>query len=139
VDNFSFKFEENNKINDFIETSLVNSPTSQSFVDPDGIIGRKGVLTLIDPETGDSKFVWTVSNSKVLTFFQSQSLLTIVKLYRNSRLNLKDIPATPCFLITHLGDSKDGSVLVCATTTQEKEVWVQTINSHLTNFGKKLS
>jgi hypothetical protein len=95
------------------------------------MIARKGILTLIDPSSGDSKFVWAVSNSKVLTFFQSQSLLTIVKIYRNSSLNIKDIPATPCFLISSPKDPKDGSVFVCATSTQEKEVWVQTVMSHV--------
>ena len=109
----------------------MNSPNSQTFVDPDGIIGRKGILTLIDPENGDSKFVWAVSNAKVLCFFQSQSLLTIVKLYRNSSLLIEDISATPCFLLSSPKDFKDGSILACASTTQEKEVWIQTIYSHL--------
>lgn len=132
-DNFSFKIAEDNKLNDFIEISLMNSPNSQTFIDPDGKIGRKGTLTLIDPFSGDSKFVWAVSNSKVLSFFQSQSLLNIIKLYRNSSLVVKDINATPCFIISSPKDQKDGSVLACSTTTQEKEVWTQTINSNLKN------
>jgi hypothetical protein len=110
---------------------LVNTPNSQTFVDPDGIIGRKGILTILDPENGDSRFVWTVSNAKVLTFFQSQSFLTIVKLYRNSTLQIKDINATPCFLISNKKDPKDGSLLVCSTSTQEKEVWIQTIKANV--------
>jgi hypothetical protein len=100
-------------------------------VDPDGIIGRKGILTMIDPITGESKFVWTVFNAKVLCFYQSQSLLTIVKIYRNSNLKLKDVNATPCFILTSVKDNADGSVFVCATTTQEKEVWIQTIKTNL--------
>jgi len=112
---------------------MANTPTSQTFIDPDGTIARKGILTLIDPETGNSKFVWTISNAKVLCFFQSQSLLTIVKLFRNSSLIIKDVNSTPCFLLTSYKDPKDGSVMACATSTQEKEVWIQTIKSHLTN------
>ncbi len=130
-DNFSFKIAEDNKINDFIESSLMNSPNSQSFIDPDGKIGRKGILTLIDPENGDSKFVWTVSNAKVLCFFQSQSFLTIVKLYRNSSLQIKDINATPCFLLASPKDLKDGSLMACSNSTQEKEVWLQTIKANI--------
>lgn len=118
-------------MNDFIETSLVNSPSSQTFIDPDGKIGRKGSLTLIDPENGTSKYTWAVSNAKVLCFFQSQSFLTIVKLYRNSSLKIKDIIATPCFLIHSPKDPKDGSLLACSISTQEKEVWIQTIKSNL--------
>jgi len=130
-DNFSFKNAENGKLNEFIETSLVNTPNSQTFIDPDGKIGRKGTLTLIDPDTATSKFTWSVANSKVLSFFQSQSFLTIVKLYRNSSLKIKDIIATPCFLLSSPKDSKDGSLLACATSTQEKEVWIQTIKSNI--------
>lgn len=111
--------------------SLMNTPNSQTFVDPDGTIGRKGILTLIDPENGDSKYVWAVSNAKVLSFFQSQSLLTIVKLFRNSSLIVKDVTATPCFLLSSSKDQKDGSVLACATSTQEKEVWVQTVRQNI--------
>jgi hypothetical protein len=132
-DSFSFKFSQNDKLNDYIEASMTNTPTSQTFIDPDGTIARKGILTLIDPESGNSKFVWTISNAKVLCFFQSQSLLTIVKLYRNSSLVIKDVNSTPCFLLTNYKDTKDGSVLACATSTQEKEVWIQTIKSHLPN------
>jgi len=85
----------------------------------------------LDPESGDSRFLWAVSNAKVLTFFQSQSFLTIVKLYRNSTLAIKDINATPCFLISNKKDRKDGSLFACATSTQEKEVWVQTIKANV--------
>jgi hypothetical protein len=130
-DNFSFKIAEDGKLNDFIETSLMNSPTSNTFIDPDGKVGRKGVLTLIDVVSGDSKFTWAVSNAKVLCFFQSQSFLTIVKLFRNSSIQIKDISATPCFMLSDKKDSKDGSILACATSTQEKEVWLQTITSNI--------
>jgi hypothetical protein len=54
-----------------------------------------------------------------------------VKLYRNSTLFIKDINATPCFLISNKKDRKDGSLLVCGTSTQEKEVWVQTIKANV--------
>lgn len=131
TDGFAFKTEENNKINDFIETSLTNTPNSQTFVDPDGIIGRKGIITILDPESGDSRFVWAVTNAKCLTFFQSQSFLTIVKLYRNSSLVIKDINATPCFLAFNKRDKTDGSLLACTTSTQEKEVWIQTIKANI--------
>lgn len=87
-------------------------------------------MTILDPETGDSRFVWSVSNAKVLSFFQSQSFLTIVKLFRNSTVKIKDVYATPCFMISNNKDAKDGSLLVCSTSIQEKEVWVQTINAN---------
>jgi hypothetical protein len=81
--------------------------------------------------TGDSKFTWAVTNAKVLCFYQSQSYLTIIKLYRNSSLQVKDISATPCFMLSDKKDTKDGAIMTCTTSTQEKEVWLQTITSNL--------
>jgi hypothetical protein len=52
-------------------------------------------------------------------------------LYRNSSLYIKDINATPCFLVLNKKDKSDGSLLVCATSTQEKEIWIQTIKGNI--------
>jgi hypothetical protein len=52
-------------------------------------------------------------------------------LYRNSSLYIKDINATPCFLALNKKDKSDGSLLACATSTQEKEIWIQTINGNI--------
>lgn len=133
-DNFQFKLTQDGKIDDFIETNMTNTPNSQSFVDPDGQIGRKGILTIIDPINSNSKFAWAVSNSKTLTLFESQSFLVILKLYRNSALQLKDIPVTPCFLISNVNAKSEGSLLLCTTSTQEKEIWIQTITSTIKRF-----
>ena len=128
-DNFQFKMTQDSKIDDFIETNMANTVSSSTFIDTDGQVGRKGVLTIIDPINSNSKFIWCVVNSKTLTFFESQNFLTIVKLFRLSSLVMKDISATPCFLVYNQISQKDGSYLVCGNTTQEKEVWIQTINS----------
>lgn len=110
---------------------MVNSPTSQTFIDSDGKVGRKGVLTLIDPLDGSSKYIFSVSNSKVLVFYKSQSTLTIVKLFRNSNLVIKDVSSTPCFILYSPKENKEGSYFACTSSTQEKEVWLETIRSNL--------
>lgn len=130
-DNFQFKMTQDGKIDEYIETNMVNTPSSQSFIDTDGQVGRKGVLSIIDPINSVSKFVWGVLNAKTFTLFESQSFLTIVKLYRNSHLEVKDIPATPCFMTSNKLSKSDGAFLVCSNSTQEKEVWIQTILSAL--------
>jgi hypothetical protein len=130
-DNFQFKMTQDGKIDDFIETNMVNTPSSQSFIDTDGQVGRKGVLSIIDPINSVSKFVWGVLNAKTFTLFESQSFLTIVKLYRNSHLEVKDVPATPCFMTSNKLSKADGAFLICSNSTQEKEVWIQTILSAL--------
>lgn len=109
--------------------SLKNTQNSQIYVDPDGVIGRKGMLTILDPATDSSQFVWTVANSKVLCFYRSQSFLTIIKIYRNSELNVKDISATPCFLINSSRE-KDNN-LICTHSIDEKEIWLQTIKDNI--------
>ena len=44
---------------------------------------------------------------------------------------IKDINATPCFLAFNKRDKSDGSLLACTTSTQEKEVWIQTIKANV--------
>jgi hypothetical protein len=111
----------------------MNSPNSLTFIDPDGKIGRKGILSIIDTSSGDSKFTWAVVNAKVVVFYQSQSFLNIVKLYRNSSLQLKDVTATPCFILSDRKAVNDGSSFICSTSIQEKEVWLQTIFANILN------
>jgi hypothetical protein len=131
MDNYSLKNIEDPKLDTFIENSLITSPNSQTFIDPDGKVGRKGVISLIDRVSGDSKFTWAVSNTKVLCFFQAQNYTSIIKLYRNSSLQVKDISATPCFMLWDTKVPKEGSILACTLSTQEKEIWLQTITTNI--------
>lgn len=128
-DNFEFKMAQDGKIDDFLETNLVNTPSCTSFIDSSGSIGRKGVLTIVDPNNSTSKFVWTVLNSKTLTFYENQSYMSIIRLIRLSQLSIKDISATPCFLVANNKAKSDGSFLICSNNTQEKEVWLTSIKS----------
>jgi len=87
------------------------------------------MLTIIDPKTSLNQFVWTVANSKVFCFYHSQNYLNIVKLFRRSYLSIKDITSTPCFSISSDLDNDDKKYLVCASSIDEKDIWVKTINS----------
>ena len=118
---------QNHNIDKFIENYLGNTQNSITYIDPDGNFGRKGMLTIINPKKGNLKCVWTISNSKVLCFYKSQSFLSIVKLFHNSNLGVKNIYTTPCFLIFSRANIYKGNLFVCSSSTQEKEVWVQTI------------
>lgn len=128
-DNFEFKMAQDGKLDEYLETNLVNTPSCTSFIDSNGSIGRKGVLTIVDPNNSTSKFVWTVLNSKTLTFYENQSYMSIIKLIRLSQLTVKDISATPCFLVANIKAANEGSLLVCSNNTQEKEVWITSIKS----------
>lgn len=146
-DNFEFKIAQDGKIDEYLESNMINSPTSTTFIDPDGQIGRKGSLTIIDPISSKSKFIWCVSNSKTLTFYQSQMYISILKLYRNSGLLIKDIPSTPCFMVASKGKlvntklkfkkldfNYEGAILVCSNSIQDKELWISNITLGINRY-----
>jgi hypothetical protein len=93
----------------------------------------------VNKKTGDHKLVWMVSNSRVLCLYKSQSYLTIVKLFRNSEIILKNIPTTPCFFIikknknyNNNNDSlENDKVMLCGNSVQEKESWILNINNNI--------
>ena len=117
-------------MDNFIIKSLENTPNSSSFIDPDRMIGRKGLLTLIDQKTGDYEFVWTVSNSRVLCFYKSKITLSIVRLFRNSNISVKNIESTPCFFIISNTNEED-AIMICGGSANEKESWVSTIKTNI--------
>jgi hypothetical protein len=88
-------------------------------------------LTILDRNTGNSKIVWAISNSKVLCFYLAETLNSIAKLYRNSNLQLKDINGSSCFIASTLKEKPEDGALICAVSSQEKEVWISSIRSYL--------
>lgn len=121
-------FANNNQINSYIDTSLSNSFYTEGFIDPDGVISRKGILTLIDK--GKNELAYAVANSKVFILYSTENNETIIKIYRNSKITIKDIVSSPCFNVI----SKNENNLICAPSNDEKDLWVKTITSHLTNY-----
>jgi len=91
------------------------------------------MLTIIDPKTSLNQFVWTISNSKVLCFYHSKNYLNIVKLFRRSELITQDIPSTPCFSISSELENDDKKYLICASSIDEKDIWIKTLNNSKPN------
>lgn len=120
-------FANNNQINSYIDTSLANSFYIEGFIDPDGVISRKGILTLIDK--GKNELAYAVANSKVFILYSTENKENIIKIYRNSKISIKDIVSSPCFNVI----SKNENNLICAPSNDEKDLWVKTITTHLTN------
>lgn len=120
-------FANNNQINSYIDTSLANSFYTEGFIDPDGVISRKGILTLIDK--GKNELAYAVANSKVFILYSTENKENIIKIYRNSKITIKDIVSSPCFNVI----SKNENNLICAPSNDEKDLWIKTITSHLTN------
>lgn len=120
-------FANNNQINSYIDISLENSFYTEGFIDPDGVISRKGILTLIDK--GKNELAFAVANSKVFILYSTENKENIIKIYRNSKITIKDIVSSPCFNVI----SKNENDLICAPSNDEKDLWVKTITTHLTN------
>ena len=121
-------FANNNQINSYIDTNLANSFYTEGFIDPDGVISRKGILTLIDNK-GNNELAYAVANSKVFILYSIENKENIIKIYRNSKITIKDIVSSPCFNVL----SKKENNLICASSNDEKDLWVKTITSHLAN------
>jgi hypothetical protein len=131
-DGFNFDiYKQSNNANLKINPKSSNSVLSESFIGKDGKIGRKGVLNFIDPDDGDSKYVWVVSNGYVFACYQSQYKYNVVKIFRNSSIGYENIIGTPCFNIFNKKDLKDGIYVLCAFSIQEKEVWLETLMNNI--------
>jgi hypothetical protein len=112
-------------------TSLIsNSLNSQSFMDHENKVGRKGLLKLIDTDSAE-RSVWTVFNSKVVSLYNPNSYLNIIKLYRLAFLSVRDTIYTPCFFLYYNNtDFDSSSSMLCALNFKEKELWLNTLNYH---------
>ena len=121
-------FANNNQINSYIDTNLANSFYTEGFIDPDGVISRKGILTLIDNK-GNNELAYAVANSKVFILYSPENKDKIIKIFRNSKITIKEIVSSPCFNVL----SKNDNNLICAPSNDEKDLWVRTITSHIIN------
>ena len=72
---------------------------------------------------------YAVANSKVFILYSIENKENIIKIYRNSKITIKDIVSSPCFNVL----SKKENNLICASSNDEKDLWVKTITSHLAN------
>jgi len=78
---------------------ISNTLNSQIFIDHENKMGRKGLLTIIDKETGIIENSWAILNNKVFTFYKSSNFLNIKHIFRVSLLKYRNAIYTPCFYI----------------------------------------
>jgi len=109
---------------------ISNTLSSQVFVDHENKVGRKGMLSLLDIETGKVRNIWAVLNNKVLCLYSSKSYLNIIKIFRVSMIKIKDSIYSPCFFIL----IKEEKTLLCALNYREKDYWIKLINYHLLTY-----
>ena len=130
---FESSFANNEQINNYIDNNMANSQYSEAYIDPDGVMSRKGLLTIINKNKKGykSSLSYSISNSKVVSFFSISNKDKIIKSYRNSQIKVKDISSSPCFYIIRTMIKENDDSLVCAASVNEKELWYKTIKSHL--------
>jgi hypothetical protein len=114
---------------DKVTSLILNSLNSQSFVDHENKVGGKGLLKLIDTESTE-RSVWTVF-SKVVSLYNSNSYLNIIKLYRLAFLSVRDTIYTPYFFLYYNNtDFDSSSSMLCALNYKENELWLNTMGYH---------
>jgi hypothetical protein len=113
---------------------ISNSINSQVFIDHEKRVGRKGMLSLINQNKGSYSNVWAVSNSKVLSLFNSENYLNIIKIFRNSAIKIIDFLYSPCFFIANKNIKKEKKTLLCAVNYREKEFWINSIKYQMEQY-----
>ncbi len=89
--------EEMNRETEYLISNTLNS---QTFMDQDNRVGRKGMLTIVEKESGKVKNLWAVLNNKVFCFYSSYNYLNIHKIFRVSQIKIIDFLYSPCFFIS---------------------------------------
>ena len=122
-------YNNNDEFNMIKEQHIINNvkskkKESESFIDENGTVSRRGILHLIDNNNRNNKLVYAVSNKKGLSLYESQSMNVLYKHYYISNIIVKDIMITPCFLIG-LND------LLCTSSMEEKTVWLNNLRAHI--------
>lgn len=122
-------YENNDEFNMIKNQHLINNMNtnkkeSESFIDENGAVSRRGILHLIDNNNHNNKLVYAVSNKKGLSLYESQSMNVLYKQYYISNIIVKDILMTPCFIIG-LND------LLCTSSIEEKSIWINNLRTHI--------
>ncbi|MCQ2816625.1 MAG: hypothetical protein MJ252_05080 [archaeon] len=128
--NINSTLANDSSINNYLDKALINSELSQSFIDSEGIIGRKGKLNLIkiSEKFYPKEIGYAVINSKVFVFYELGDRNKIQKLFKINRFNVEDIFETPCFKII-TGENNVDKYMVCSASVYEKELWLNVINN----------
>ena len=128
VDNIYKTNSEFNLIKDkniYNELSIPQKKSTENFIDETGVIGRKGILHFIDFPSQSNRLLYALSNHNTLSLYESQSMSVLFKQYFTNSIIIEDISFTPCFMI-NIAD------ILCSNTVEEKELWIENINAHLT-------
>lgn len=121
--NSEFNLIKNSNI--YNELSIPQKKTTEIFIDEMGVIGRKGILHLIDFPSQTNRLLYALSNHNTLSLYESQSMSILFKQYFTNSIIIEDIAFTPCFVINSVD-------ILCSSTVEEKELWVENIKAHLT-------
>ena len=136
-DNFNFKYR--SMYNDSIIDYKVDDLTYiKPFIYYDDFYNKlciKGKLLIINPKDNSNNYIYIygIANTKVLSLFTSNDFSSShvpFKTFRLSSISIIDISLTPCFFLSIPKESNEGSIMFCAMSQSDKELWLSILNKN---------
>ena len=136
-DNFNFKYRSmyNDSIIDYKVDDLTYLKPILYYDDFYNKLCIKGNLLIINPKDNSNNYIYIygIANTKVFSLFTSNdfsSSYVPFKTFRLSSISIIDISLTPCFFLSIPKESNEGSIMFCAMSQSDKELWLSILNKN---------
>ena len=137
-DNFNFKYRSmyNDSIIDYKVDDLTYIKPILYYDDFYNKLCIKGKLLIINPKDNSNNYIYIygITNTKVFSLYTSNdfsSSYVPFKTFRLSSISIIDISLTPCFFLSIPKESNEGSIMFCAMSQSDKELWLSILNKKI--------
>ena len=136
-DNFNFKYRSmyNDSIIDYKVDDLTYIKPIVYYDDFYNKLCIKGKLLIMNPKDNSNNYIYIygLANTKVFSLFTSKDFSSSpvpLKTFRLSSISIIDISLTPCFFLSIPKESNEGSIMFCAFSQSDKELWLSILNKN---------
>ena len=136
-DNFNFKYRSmyNDSIIDYKVDDLTYIKPILYYDDFYNKLCIKGKLLIINPKDHSNNYIYIygIANTKIFSLFTSNDFSSShvpFKTFRLSSISIIDISLTPCFFLSIPKESNEGSIMFCAMSQSDKELWLSILNKN---------
>lgn len=136
-DNFNFKYRSmyNDSIIDYKVDDLTYIKPIVYYDDFYNKLCIKGKLLIMNPKDNSNNYIYIygLANTKVFSLFTSKDFSSSsvpFKTFRFSSISIIDISLTPCFFLSIPKESNEGSIMFCAFSQSDKELWLSILNKN---------
>ena len=136
-DNFNFKYRSmyNDSIIDYKVDDLTYIKPIVYYDDFYNKLCIKGKLLIMNPKDNSNNYIYIygLANTKVFSLFTSKDFSSSpvpFKTFRLSSISIIDISLTPCFFLSIPKESNEGSIMFCAFSKSDKELWLSILNKN---------